>query len=129
MPTTVSSLLYPLDTTGEATSNKVENEMKTLSPAHQAEEFNFIIPDATPFYRDTVVLVHGPSETPLIRGVHWQPAHKFLSASAELSHIKGGLYGSILLMDKNMSGFVTLKSYQTLGGDWTLSASKILPRS
>lgn len=118
--------LYPLDMTGEAASNLVGPENLTLMPADRAEEFNFVIPTATPFYRDTVILTHGPGQTPLIRGVHWQPGHRFLSANEELFNIKGGLYGSILLMDKNLAGYVTLQEYQTLGGPWTLSASKIL---
>lgn len=126
MPNTLQDFLYPLDITGEMPSNKVENEIKTLMPAQMAQEFNFIIPAATPFYRDTMVLTHGPSDTPLIHGVHWMAGHRFLSATGETFGIKGGLYGSILFKDKNLSGYVTLKSYQTLGGTWTLSASKIL---
>lgn len=126
MSNNLLDFLYPLDITGEMPSNKVENEIKTLAPAQGAQEFNFIIPAATPFYRDTVVLTHGPSDTPLIHGVHWMAGHRFLSATGETFDIKGGIYGSILFKDKNLAGYVTLKSYQTLGGAWTLSASKIL---
>lgn len=118
--------LYPLDMTGEAASNLVTSERKTLFPAEGAAEFNFVIPAATPFYRDTMVITHGPTNTPLIRGIDWIPGHRFLSASMELFSIKGGLYGSILLTNKFLSGYLTLESYQTLGGAWTLSEARIL---
>lgn len=118
--------LYPEDITGAAATNKVVNEFKTLNPPKEELDFHWIIPAAAPFFRDTVKLYHTTTGRELIRGSDWAPGHKFVSASYELQNIKGGVYASILLMNRDLSGQIELRQYQTLGGNWTLSASKIL---
>lgn len=121
----LGDFLYPLDVTGEAASNRVPDERHTLIPAEGATEFNFIIPKAAPFFLDSVILTYGPSNTPLVRNTHWFAGHRFMRANEELYTPKGGLYGSILLKDKNLAGYVTL-TYQTLGGAWTMDEARII---
>jgi len=117
--------LYPLDTTGEAPSNKIPNERQTLNPPEEPLDYHFIIPKAGPYYRNTLQLIHIPTGRTLVRGADWAAGHKFHSASYELQGIQGGVYLSVLLYDRTLSGEVQL-IYQNLGGEWTLDENKIL---
>lgn len=122
----VTDYLYPLDITGQAVTNKVLNERQTLNPPSEPLDYHFILPFAGPYFRDTMKLVHITTGRALVRGIDWMPGHKFHSASFELEGIRGGIYSSILFMDRGLSGQVQLAEYQTLGGEWTLSEQKIL---
>lgn len=122
----VGDYLYPLDTTGRATTNKVVGEKHTLNPPLEPVDFHFIIPHVAPFYKDSMVIRHLASNRILIQGIDWSPAFRFYEASEELHNVEGGLYGAILFYDRTLSGQVELEEYQTLGGSWTLSDNKIL---
>lgn len=118
--------LYPEDITGVATTNKVVKEFQSLNPPEGEFDYHWLIPKATPFFRDTLELYHSGTGRKLIRGSDWAPGHKFVTASFELQGIKGGIYASVLLLNKALAGQVELRVYQTLGGNWTLNATKIL---
>lgn len=118
--------LYPEDQTGYAATNKVPNEYRTLNPPEEELDFHFILPWAGPFFRDSMVITHVPSGRTLYRGIDWAPGHKFNSASYELQNVRGGVYASILLFDRTLSGQIRMDEYQTLGGAWTLNENKIL---
>lgn len=124
--------LYPLDLTGAAATNKVVGEKQTLNPPPAPEDndgeftFHFVIPFATPFFRDTLKIKHIATGQPLQRGIDWMPGHKFHSASYELEGVKGGVYASVLLTDRSLSGQIEFTEYQTLGGTWTLNENRIL---
>lgn len=122
----IADYLYPLDVTGVALTNKVSNERQTLNPPSEALDFHFILPFAGPYYRDSMRLVHITTGRLLTRGIDWMPGHRFQSASYELESIYGGVYGSILFLDRTLSGLVQLAEYQTLGGEWTLDENHIL---
>lgn len=128
----VADYLYPLDITGYAATNKVVTERHTLNPPPRPEEndgeitFHFILPFATPFYRDSVVLRHIATGQVLTRGVHYAVGHKFIDATNETEGARGGIYGSVMFYDRALSGQVQFDSYQTLGGEWTLNENKIL---
>ena len=122
----VIDYLYPEDPTGQAASNKVVDEYHTLTPPSDPLDFHFIIPDATPFFLDSVILTHVQSGRTLVRGIDWAPGQRFDSASFELKNVRGGVYASILFFDRTLNGQVRLDEYQTLGGGWTLNENKIL---
>lgn len=122
----IADYLYPLDITGVALTNMVSNERQTLNPPGEALDFHFILPFAGPYYRDSMRLVHITTGRTLTRGIDWMPGHRFQSASYELESIYGGVYGSILFLDRTLSGQVQLAEYQTLGGEWTLNENRIL---
>lgn len=122
----VLEYLYPEDITGEAISNKVVNEKQTLNPPQEPADFHWVIPAATPYFRDTMKIKHIPTGRYLERSIDWAPGHKFNTASYELQGIHGGVYASILFYDRTLSGEIEFEVYQTLGGNWTLSESKIL---
>lgn len=122
----MSDFLYPLDTTGSALSNRVRGELQTLSPPTQSDHFHFVIPKAGPYYRDTMKLTHVSSGRELIMGVDWEPGHYFYSASIETENAKGGIYQSILFLDRTLSGQISFDEYYVLGGHWSLEENKIL---
>ena len=102
----MSTFIYPLDVTGSALSNRVRGEYQTLQPPTQSDNFHFILPRSGPYYRDTLKITHVPTGRRLVRGIDWEPGHYFLSASDETEHVKGGIYQSILFLDRTLSGKV-----------------------
>lgn len=118
--------LYEEDVTGSNPANKVENEMHLVTPAIEVGDFNIIVPSMMPYYRNTMRIRHVSSNALLIPGVDWQPGHLFDSASHETEWIQGGIYGSILIMNRNLTGQFRLEQYQTLGGEWVLSNDVLL---
>lgn len=126
MANDILQYLYPEDPTGEATTNKVVGEFQTVNPPDEAFDFNWIIPKAGPYFRDTMRLYDVTTGDELYENVDWAPGHKFLSASHETQYVHGGIYASILFLNNRRSGQVELREYQTLGGNWGLDESKIL---
>ncbi|MNQ11598.1 hypothetical protein D3C85_244870 [compost metagenome] len=122
----LTDYLYPVDLTGQAATNKVLKERQTLNPPGEPLDYHFILTKAGPYYRDTLKLKHITTGRTLTRGVDWMPGHKFHSASYETEGIRGGIYQSILFMDRTLSGIVEITEYQVLGGSWSLNETKLL---
>ena len=118
--------LYDEDITGESPENIVLNELHLVTSGLLPGEFNIIIPKAMPYYRESMVVRHVATNRVLIPGVEWQAGNVFESASYETEWVKGGLYGSILIMDRTLLGQFKLDTYNTLGGEWTLPSNTIL---
>lgn len=112
--------LYEEDITGAKPANKVLNELHLVTPAIEAGDFNIIIPRMMPYFRNTMRIRHVSSNTLLISGIDWQPGHLFDTASHETEWIEGGIYGSILIMNRSLIGQFRIEQYQTLGGEWVL---------
>lgn len=120
------NFLYPEDTTGQASTNRVVNEFHTLTSPNDPLSYHFIIPSAAPFFLDSVKLFDVQTGRELIKGIDWTPGQRFDTASYELNNVRGGVYGAIMFFDLTLTGMVELREYQTLGGSWTLSADKLL---
>ena len=114
-------IAYPFDPSGTLVSNRITAEHQTISPP-ELSEFHFIIPHATPFFAETMVIVHLPSQRTLVEGVDYVPTHYFQDASLQCAR---PIYGSITFYDKQLANAVRM-AYQTLGGDWTLSPERII---
>lgn len=112
---------YPFDPTGVATTNRVTNENQALSPG-QYRDFRFIVPNAAPFYADSVILRRQGQSQPLVEGVDYFFSHKYVAASYSLGK---RIYGSISFYDESLVGNI-INTYQTVGGEWTLDDQKIL---
>lgn len=112
---------YPFDPTGTAITNKIVGELQTLSPGADTDFF-FIIPNASPFFRESLNIVDNTTGIPLVEGVDYLCSHKFLAASRSIG---SDIYGSITILNKQRAGVIRLTSYQTLGGAWTLNATQI----
>jgi hypothetical protein len=115
MPTLIT---YPFDPTGLLVSNLVAGEVKSAAPS-EYRNFNFIVPDAAPFFKDGLVLRTYPGLLPLAEGVDYFLTHKFYDASVSTAE---DIYGSISFFNTNLVGNVVM-DYQTVGGSWVLSTN------
>lgn len=122
----MSIYTYPLDTTGSAATNKVVGERHTLTPPVDSRDYHYIITRSGPFYRDTLKMVHEGTGRELIENLDWTPGHLFNLASYETEYVQGGIYQTIVFLDRSISGTVLLEKYQVLGGEWSLDENKIL---
>lgn len=115
---------YDLDPSGLLAANKIENETHTIQ-LPTGEMSVFIVPDAAPFFRDGLVveLGEGASAQALIEGVDYYLGHRFIEAS---NRIGKDIYGSIVFINRNLSGTINLKKYQTLGGAFTLDDTGVV---
>lgn len=116
-----AQIAYPFDPSGTLASNKITAEHQTISPP-ELSEFLFIIPGATPFFAESLKVVHLPSQRTLVEGTDYVATHYFHDASLACAK---PIYGSITFFDNRLTGAVRME-YQTLGGDWTLSSAKII---
>lgn len=118
MPTT-----YPFDPTGLLASNLISNEQHVLAPANGVN-FHILVPDLGPYFESSMVVTltdgNGVVRT-LTKGIDWQPTHWFLGASRACAL---PIYGSVNFLDLTLQGLVKF-TYQTLGGDWVISAGQI----
>ncbi len=117
------ALTYPEDRTGVLASNKITNEIHTIT-AQNNRNFHFFIPKFAPFYEEGVKLFKNINSTQLelVEGRDYHFVYKFESAS--LSTMKQ-VFGGIAFMDLTLNGELALE-YQTVGGNWTLDEQKIL---
>lgn len=115
------NISYPFDPTGTEATNLVLGELKVIAPPELTDFYTFI-PDAAPFFADTLKLYHMPSNRELIQGVDWLPVYYFHDASLQCAK---PIYGGFTLMGEGWTGALRLERYQTLGGDWTLNIDKI----
>lgn len=113
---------YPLDVTGLEVSNKIENEDHSIQPP-AGEMSVFIVPNAAPFFRQGLIVEMVGGSAPLVEGQDYYLGHRFYAAS---NNIGREIFGSIVLINRNLSGTLRLKQYQTLGGAFTLDNTEIV---
>lgn len=116
-----TSTVYPFDPTGTAATNKIVGELQSVTAPPSNTDYFFIVPNAAPFFRDSVVIKTHPSGTVLHEGVDFVFTHQFHEASLQTGL---GVYGSITFYDRSIAGTLSI-SYQTIGGDWTLDDQAI----
>ena len=126
MPNNLEDYLYDEDIFGTDIHNKITNELHLVTAGAEISDFNFIVPKMMPYFKESMVVRHVSTNRILVPGVDWQPGHIFESATFETEWVLGGIYGSILIMDRNLVGQFELVSYQTLGGEWVLENTKLL---
>lgn len=114
--------VYPFDPTGSLTSNVIPNERHVLNGVTD-REFSFIVPRFAPFFRSTNFRIrHIGLGRDLVEGVDFHLTHWFHAASHGVGR---QLFGSITILDKQLTGVVELR-YQTIGGDWVYDEGTIL---
>ena len=124
MPIDLLNPPYPIDYVGNLPSNKIVGEQQILTPSN-FRDYHTVVPRQAPFYSESLVVTFKGSDNvsrQLIEGIDYQCTHWFISASRACSK---PIYGSITILDLQLSGVITLQSYQTLGGIWTQDATKI----
>lgn len=112
---------YPFDPTGKQSSNAVVGEQQIISPPNDWKDYYFLIPKYAPFFRTGFKAVHKPSGKTLVEGVDFLFTHQFRAASKGVAR---PIFGSITFFDKSLAGVIVL-NYQTIGGLWTQSETKI----
>lgn len=112
---------YPFDPTGTQPSNKIINESQVIASPGWTDFF-FIVPQAAPFFRESLVVHLHPGGRRLHEGVDYAPSHRFHDASLATGK---PVFGSISFYDKTLAGVAEL-TYQTVGGPWTLNEEQIL---
>jgi hypothetical protein len=123
MSTTCTTLTYPFDPTGSLVSNLIQGEQQQLV-AQNFRNQHFIVPKAAPFFADTLTISYQDTSgtiSTLQEGVDYYVTHWFISASRACAM---RVYGSISFINTALAGIVSL-SYQTVGGEWTVSAQQI----
>lgn len=122
----MTGLIYDLDTTGSNPDNTVRDELHLVTASTEPGEFNIIVPKYMPYFRESMKVIHVPTGRELTPGLDWQPGHLFDSATYETESIRGGIYGSLIIMDRSLTGEFRLAEYNTLGGTWLLDQPKLL---
>lgn len=109
---------YAFDPSGMSPANLIQNENHSVSAA-AGKNLSFIIPRAAPFFRDNfqIVRVNGAVETPLVEGVDYVFALRYMEASIQTSK---QVYGGVAFLNRNFAGSVRIKQYRTIGGTWVL---------
>lgn len=111
---------YPFDPSGLLASNLIDGERQVITPPNWSD-FYIVIPEAAPFFREGLRLIHHPSGNILTEGVDYYCTHRFHDASLAIAK---PVFGSITILNRSLEGVLELK-YQTLGGEWTLSEQQI----
>lgn len=114
---------YPFDPTGTASTNRVTGELQALTGAGDRDYYT-VIPDATPFYAESMQLSVRTLQgdlVPLYEGIDYNLSHNFIGASRATSK---PVYASITMLNRDLKGTLVFRSYQTVGGPWTISPAK-----
>jgi hypothetical protein len=115
---------YPFDTTGLAATNRIVDEVHTLTEVN-SNTYRIIIPEFAPFYLDNFVFKHVDQlgvTTVLTEGIHYTLCLPYIGATRSTGKM---LYGGISVSDTIVNGTIKI-TYQTLGGDWTADAAYVL---
>lgn len=115
----MSNLFYPLDETGKAASNKV-NEFQSMVTL--ANDNRIIVPNATPFFKEGLVVTHWPSGKVLVENSDFYLGYRYRELENE---INTPIYGCIVITNLGLEGSFEL-DYQTIGGNYVKPQPKVL---
>lgn len=113
---------YPFDPNGVLASNQIVGERHTITLAN-GQNFNFLIPDAAPYFENSMIVRHVASGQTLVKNVDWVPSYKFEAASNTAPFLQ--VYGAVSLLTTAYSGGTLELEYQTIGGAYVLSESAL----
>lgn len=116
----MATATYPYDPAGDATTNRIINELHNVQPVGNVSDASFIIPRAAPFFLNSLKIKKGTTANAevLLEGIHYITTHHFVS----MSYLLGTpLYSSITFLNRNYSGNVYL-DYQSIGGEFVLNS-------
>jgi len=108
------NVTYPLDTSGVAASNFIQNELHTVAES-QFRDYYFIVPNFAPFYVDNFKVLYNFSGNTrqLVENVDFSFAIPYVAGTRVTGK---AMYGAITINNLNTFGVLSL-SYQTVGGD------------
>ena len=117
------AVTYPVDETGLAPSNFVQNEIHPLTEVNAAP-YRIIVPKFAPFYVDNFALRHIDSvgvSHPLQLDVDYYHTLLWMGGSNSIGKV---LYGGVAIRTDLIEGNLSM-DYQTIGGDWTADPSVV----
>jgi hypothetical protein len=117
----VTTGLYPFDPYGNNPDCLVENEKQVINPPGR-DDFYFLIPQAAPFFVNSLSVHNDLTGEELIEGQHYVIGHYFVEAMNKTGR---AIAGSIRFLDRTLQGIVRLR-YQTVGGEWGYNDQAIL---
>ncbi len=103
---------YPVDYTGVADSNFIENELHTLADG----EFRVFSPLYSPFFKKNIAIVD--TSTGLLLEPSQYACKTISAAASKLAGPGNGLYSTVVIIDEEVSNNIAV-SYQTVGGHYT----------
>lgn len=111
------------DPTGTNPSNLITGEKQTITGVN-GNDYHVIVPLFAPFFASdlSISIQNNNSNRLLIEGIDYVLAYQFIGASRGCSK---AVYGAISFINNNLSGEVSLNSYRTIGGHWTLNIVKV----
>lgn len=115
---------YPYDPSGEAVTNLIADESRFIQPPAVITDASFVIPQAAPFFKDSLEVWTGPNKTGtrLQEGEHFNLCFEAVGLELAIGKI---LYGGFYLIDRSYTGTIYIH-YQALGGSHTaISASAL----
>ncbi len=120
----MATITYPYDPTGVATTNAINNELRSVQPPANINQASLVIPLAAPFFLEGFEVWTGPNRTGqrLNLDVDFILTHEFVAGSNFLGK---PLFGSITFTNALYAGN-TYFFYQTLGGDFTVNDTATL---
>ena len=118
----VEGYLYEYDPSGQSPANIKRDERHTLTPLND-DNYHVIVPEQAPFYRDGFILVHEETNRVLVLGTDYIFTHRY-SRFEEM--IGSDPYGSVTILDKELSGPVVIESYQVVGGPHVIEGRELL---
>lgn len=124
MPLETTAYAYPFDPTGTAPSNKITNEVHTITVVN-FRDYLFVVPKMAPFFAEQLKLTFTDPQgnlLPFEEGKDYYLGHHFLAASRAIGK---QVYGSISLLNRQQAGILRI-DYQTLGGMWTYNEAYLL---
>lgn len=110
---------YPVDYTGSATTNLIENESVTLT----TNEIRVFAPTAAPFFKSSMVIKDADTGLTLTNS-QWT-AYFLVSAPSAITDIGDEVYSIVAITDESVSNNLTI-TYQTVGGDYVCSFDNII---
>lgn len=105
---------YPLDLSGQATTNLIQNELHTVNEA-VFRDYHFIVPNFSPFYVDNfqITYILNGNNRILQEGVDYDFVLPYLTG---IRTVGKPLYGAVTIHNLDLNGILSF-TYQTLGGD------------
>lgn len=113
----MSKVVLPFDSTGEASTNFIQNELRTLTEVN-ASTYRIIVPTYAPFYLTNLLVEHvdtAGQPKALVENVDYYPCLPYMAASRSIGK---AIYGGISIINEHKQGTIRI-SYQALGGKWT----------
>lgn len=109
---------YAYDYSGVLPANLIQNELRTINTVAGSPGYGFlVIPDAAPFYSNSLVVVHNDAvtgNTILQQGIDYQLCYPWQQAK----NVSGfDVHGGFILTNPNFLGTLEYR-YQTIGGTY-----------